>query len=362
MKTVKLKKENLNKFLNNIKKVGELWGPVKKAETYKYAKVVNLKDMAKEPVRTLLPIKKLFLPPRFTMFNYDGTKYEEKSFVEKQKIVYGVPPCEIHSLLILDRVFSQSYKDPYYCKARESTIIIALSCIPCESCFCKSTGTQIIDEGFDLAMTDLDDFYLIWVGTNRGDDLILTSPDLFDENITQQDIQRFIKWREIKESKFGQTIDFRILPDIMDLNYNSTIWDKFAEKCLSCGACTMVCPTCNCYNIVDEINLEDFSVNRERHWDSCMFKEYSMVAGGHNFRESKSERLKLWYTHKLKSFTGAYGKPSCVGCGRCVTTCPVNINVITVVQALLTGMVDKKSLNTGKENEKPIPTRTCKNC
>lgn len=354
MRTLKLKKGNLSKFLSKVKEEGEFWGPKRKGEVYIYDRIDDLKDLIKKPVTTFLPIKKLFLPPRLKMFQYDGETYKESCDSEKQRIVYGVPSCEIHALLIFDRVFGHIYKDPYYFRQRENTVIIALSCIPCSNCFCQSTGTQVINEGFDLALTELDNFYLVWVGTSKGDDLIRVAPELFDNVVTQDDIQKFIRWRAMKDTKFGETIDFVILPDIMDLNYNSPIWEEFGEKCLSCGACSMVCPTCNCYNVIDEIGLKDSSVDRERYWDSCMFKEYSMVAGGHNFRESKAERLKLWYTHKLKSFTGAFGKPSCVGCGRCVTTCPVDINVLSVVKALLTGKVDRNSLNTGKRNEKPI--------
>jgi len=348
MRTLKLKKKNLDTFLLKVSNLGELWGPRKKGEVYIYDKIDDIEDLIKEPVTTFLPIKKLFLPPRFQMFHYDGKTYNESITLNKQRIVFGVPSCEIHSLLIFDRVFGLTYKDPYYFKRREQTTIIALSCLSCESSFCKSTNTHVIEEGFDLAMTDLRDFYLIWVGSSKGDDLIRAASTLFNEDVTQKDIKKYIEWRANRKTQLREEIDFLTIPDIMDLNYNSNIWDKFADKCLSCGACTMVCPTCNCYNVIDEIELNDNSVNRERYWDSCMFKEYSMVAGGHNFREAKAERLKLWYTHKLHSFTGAYGKPSCVGCGRCIVTCPVDINILSVVKALLTGKVDKNSLLTRK--------------
>lgn len=348
MRTLKLKKESLDTFLSKISELGELWGPREKGEVYIYDRIDDLKDLVKEQVTTFLPIKKLFLPPRFQMFHYDGKVYEETIALFQQRIVYGVPSCEIHSLLIFDRIFGLAYKDTYYFRCRANTTIIALSCVPCVSCFCKSTRTHIIDEGFDLGMTDLGNFYLIWVGTSKGDDLIRAAPDLFDKDVTQEDIQKYITWRELKDGKFEEELDFEIMPDIMDLNYNSPIWEELAEKCLSCGACTMVCPTCNCFDVIDEVELSDDSVSRERYWDSCMFKEYSMVAEGYNFREAKSERLKLWYTHKLKSFTGAYGKYSCVGCGRCVSTCPVDINILSVVKALLTGKVDKNSINKGK--------------
>jgi sulfhydrogenase subunit beta (sulfur reductase) len=348
MRTLKLKKKDLDKFLQELYQIGELWGPRKKGEIYVYDRIDDLNNLVKEPVTTFLPIKKLFLPQRFSMFHYDGEIYEEKTRLFQQRVVYGVPICEIHSLLILDKLFSAEYKDSYYFNRREKTAIIALSCTLCANSFCKSTHTHVIEEGFDLAMTDLGDYYLVWVGSSKGDDMVRIVPEVFDDNVTQKDIQRYTEWRKHKDEQLDNPIDFEIMPDLMDLNFDSPIWDEFAEKCLSCGACTMVCPTCNCFNVEDEIAIEDGSVDRMRYWDSCMFKEYSMVAGGHNFREAKADRLKLWYTHKLNSFTGAYPKYSCVGCGRCVATCPVDINVLSVAKALLTGKVDKESLNTGK--------------
>ena len=105
----------------------------------------------------------------------------------------------------------------------------------------------------------------------------------------------------------------------------------------------MVCPTCNCYNVSDVFDVTNETTGRrERTWDSCMFADYSLVAGGHNFRESRADRLKLWYTHKLKTFGSEYGRPGCIGCGRCVDTCPVDINVVTVSQALISGEVPKE--------------------
>ncbi len=350
MRKLKLKKGNLTKFLKAISKHGELWGPKKKGDVHIYDRILNIKDLVTEPVTTFLPVKKLFLPPRLHMLHFDGETAKEAEQLSTPRIIFGVPACEIHSLLILDRIFGHQYKDPYYFERREKSTIIALSCAPSSYCLCKSAGTHVIEEGFDLAITDLDDTYLVWVGTSKGDDLIRIAPRLFDKELTDSDIKKFIAWRERRNSEFAESIDFRLMPDLMDLNYHSPIWEAFGEKCLSCGACTMVCPTCNCYDVRDEVSLDDDTVDRKRHWDSCMFKEYSMVAEGFNFRAAKAERLKLWYTHKLQSFTGAYQKYSCVGCGRCIMTCPVNINVLTVSQALITGQVDKASLNTGKRN------------
>jgi sulfhydrogenase subunit beta (sulfur reductase) len=165
--------------------------------------------------------------------------------------------------------------------------------------------------------------------------MIYEREEFFEEDVTTDDIQKYLKWREKRNKMFKHDFDFRSMPDVMELSYNSEVWDYFAEKCLSCGQCTMVCPTCNCFNVTDVFDVTNKSVGRrERVWDSCMFVDYSLVSGGHNFRASRADRLKLWYTHKLKSFGDEYGSPGCIGCGRCVETCPVDINVLTVSQAL----------------------------
>ncbi|MCK4232467.1 4Fe-4S dicluster domain-containing protein, partial [candidate division WOR-3 bacterium] len=181
---------------------------------------------------------------------------------------------------------------------------------------------------------ELGDEYLVWVGSSLGDDLVRLNLDLFNEEIDAQDLQKYLEWRRKRDSRYKLNFDLTGMPDIMELSWDSDLWQELADKCLACGACSMVCPTCNCYNIRDVSDLSLESGVRERHWDSCMNKEYALVAGGHNFREARAERLKLYYTHKLKAFITEYGKPSCVGCGRCIDTCPVNINVAEVIRAL----------------------------
>ncbi len=120
-------------------------------------------------------------------------------------------------------------------------------------------------------------------------------------------------------------VDLEGVTDLMELSHDADFWKELGDKCLACGQCTMVCPTCTCYNIIEENTLNKDAGTRKRYWDSCMFKDFSLTAGDHNFRAAKTDRLKLWYTHKLKAFIGHFGSPSCVGCGRCIVTCPVDI-------------------------------------
>ncbi|MBN2542654.1 4Fe-4S dicluster domain-containing protein [bacterium] len=336
MRVLWMEKGKLKEFFYSMKAFGELWGPIQKGKTRIYGKAENFSDLKLEPGRTALPIKKLIHPSKFTMFKYDKQEYSTKLENIPRRVILGVSPCDIHGLLKLDEIFLEEEPDPYYEKRRDNTAIIGISyCKPCcDSCICQSMGTDVVDEGYDLFFSDLEDFYLVWVGSSLGDDLVRLNPAVFHDDIDRTKLEKFVECKKERDKLFACSIDMDVLPDIMELSYDSPIWDELGDKCLECGACTMVCPSCNCYNVIDEVYLSEGKGKRFRYWDCCIFKEYSLVAGDHNFRENRGERLRLWYGHKLNSF-GPYGRPACVGCGRCVDACPVDINVLTVARALL---------------------------
>jgi len=334
MRILKLKKSDLFPFLEVISKETELWAPLKKGEKYVFERVADFSKIELKTTRTIIPPKKIMVPPTFNMFHVNETGYKEDFSHVTKKILFGVHPCDIHGLLILDKLFVQEYPDPYYLGARKNTMILGLSCMPDEYCFCQSTRTNIIEEGYDLFFTDLETYFLVWIGSSQGDDLVRLAPGLFEESLSDKDIQTYIRWQKVKEKAFKIEIDFISMPDLVELKYKASFWQKAGDACLACGSCSMVCPTCNCYNVNDKLFLGKHPGKRIRLWDSCTLPEYSQVAGGENFREHKSDRLKLWYTHKLQAFVSKFGKPSCVGCGRCIATCPVNINVKTIAQAL----------------------------
>ncbi len=335
MRVVKLPKEKLFAFLEVISEEADLWAPVKKyVDKYAFKEIEDFSQIDLGCTRTLLPPKKIILPPSFNMFQASQSSYKEDFSHVSKKILFGVHPCDIHGLLIMDRFYSYIYDDPYYSRARENVLILGHSCWPDENCLCKSTNTHIVEEGYDLFFTDLENFYLVWIGSSRGDDLIRVKPELFDEAIKDKDIQSFIHWREERDKAFQTEINLSAMPDLMELKYNDSLWEKLGDACLACGSCTNVCPTCSCYNVKDEPALSKDISAIVRCWDACTLENYSEVAGGENFREKRADRLKLWYTHKLQAYISKYGKPACVGCGRCIVTCPVDINVKTVANAL----------------------------
>lgn len=329
-----MKKGNLNDFLNTLKKFGTLWGPVKNGDKFSLKEISDNSEIDHRALRTKIPFKKLLLPPKMSMFSFNNGEAKDNLANIPKQVLFGLHPCDIHAFEIMDNFHMQNFPDPYYIARREQTAVVQLSCIPDEKCFCKTTNTHVSETGFDLALTELTDIFIIWIGSSLGDDMIRECPEIIEENVTHNDMNEYIKWRKHRESSFSLNMDFTGMPSVMELCWDDPIWEELGEKCLSCGSCTLVCPTCPCFDVVDEINLRNTKGERYRKWDSCMFREYSMVAEGHNFRESRAERLKLRFTHKLQAFVGKFGKPACVGCGRCLDICPVDIDIRTVAMHL----------------------------
>ena len=330
MRAVEMKRENLNDFLEAIKPFGTLWGPVKNGDNFSLEKIDDYSKLELTALRTKIPFKKLLTPPKFSMFSFNKEDFKSAIDDLPNRVIFGLHPCDLHGLMIMDNFFNMHYPDPYYEEQRKRTAIIGLSCIPDEKCFCRTTNTHYAEGGFDLALTDLEEFFIIWVGSSLGDDMLRQCPGLMEEKVSHDDLKKYIQWRQRRESSFTLEMDFTGMPSIMELSWDEPLWEELGDKCLSCGACTIVCPTCPCFNVFDEINLNGSEGQRIRRWDSCLFREYSMVAGGHNFRESRAARLKLRFTHKLQAFVGKFGEPACVGCGRCIDTCPVGIDIKTV--------------------------------
>jgi sulfhydrogenase subunit beta (sulfur reductase) len=336
MKIVKLPKEHLGQFITHLGTFGEIHAPVKKGDdSFAFEQVTHLSEIALDCTRTILPLKKYFFKPTEVMFNFSAQTGFEAPAEEngKKLIIFGAHPCDIHGLKILDPVMGGRYIDSYYFDRRNQAIIVGLDCIPDEYCFCRSTGTDFVDSGFDLFLSDIDGSYLVRVGTSLGDDIITAAGSLFCE-VEQRDREAY-KARSIQRRESFQTeIQLQDLPEIMDLEYESELWSQLGEKCLGCGTCSMVCPTCCCYAVFDQLNLDVDSGQRKRRWDSCLFNDYALVAGGHNFRSERSSRVKNRYFHKQRGFVSQYGRPSCVGCGRCKVYCPAGVDILEVVQKL----------------------------
>ncbi len=244
----------------------------------------------------------------------------------------GVRACELAAIAIQDRVFRQpGYVDPIYAARRERALIIAVNCTQAAAtCFCVSmqTGPRC-ERGFDLAMTELDDGFVIEIGSERGREIVA---ELTTESVTAEQLHRAAELRE------GATEQSRSLPreqvrDVLLNNLNHAHWADVAQRCLSCTNCTQVCPTCFCSSVTEVSDLDQTRVDRQRTWDSCFNFDFSGMNGG-VVRNSIRSRYRQWLTHKLATWHDQFDTSGCVGCGRCITWCPVGIDLTVEVAAI----------------------------
>lgn len=335
MKILKLPKEKLDFFASVVQQFGEVHAPVEQNGKYAFKPLSRWSEARLDYNRTILPPKKYFLPPKEPLFTYrEGAGYVPVTAgLDRRIVLFGVHACDIYALNILDQVFSGRYDDPYYQARRKKIAIIGIDCQPDENCFCRSMRADFVDHGFDLFLSDIGGYYLTFVGTALGDDMVLATGPLF-EPVAKQDIDEYKRRSHNKHRAFQLDVEIRDLPEIFEMEYESEIWDEIGNRCLSCGSCSMVCPTCYCYDVADQAELGSRNGTRLRSWDSCLFLTHALVAGGENFRESRPSRIKFRYYHKQRGFVAEYGRPSCVGCGRCIAACPVKIDIVEVINRL----------------------------
>jgi ferredoxin len=315
----------------------EVIGPVAKGDKFVFAPLEEPGDLRLDYDTTLLPPKKFFAPPSESLMRFETGQNEVLSaeVPSSPRVFFGLHPCDINALMLMDNVFLGEYEDPYYKARRDSTLLVGVSCTPASHCFCSSWGTDEVHWGFDIFLSDLGDRYFVSVRSVKGAELL----DRFVETqpITEADtadLQRVTA--EFKDS-FSRRLDTAQLPLLLDAKFDDEIWDELGERCLSCGACSMVCPTCYCFDVKDKLSVDGQSGERVRVWDSCMFSEFAEVAHGHNFRKSNASRVKYRYYHKQWGYLSKFERVLCVGCGRCELACKAGISPRVVVDALQRG-------------------------
>jgi sulfhydrogenase subunit beta (sulfur reductase) len=324
-------RESLADFIESLAAWGRVWAPVPVADgSYALEEIDDPARACPEALRTLLPFKKLLLRPSFAMLRgaVSGIPIDPEDDLRGPQVYFGAHACDIHSLKILDLLYLSGFADPYYRANREQLTVIGFGCWPDEHCFCQSLDTSTTDDGFDLFLMPLEDRYLVAVGSWRGDDIVRARTQLF-EPATRQDTRDYLERLRRRRSAFQLEIDVADLPFVLDLKREDPVWDEVGARCVCCGSCSIVCPTCSCFNVADVVD-DDGQASRVRSWDSCLYPDYAVVAGGHNFRADRADRVRNRYYHKQEAFVREFGMPSCVGCGRCIENCPTGINVVEV--------------------------------
>ena len=342
MRYVYLAKKDLSKFIDSLKKKRKVVGPVKKENKFVFDEIEETSQLCLEYVPTILPLKKYFLPQKEVLgkFTMGETKMTETTIEVEPTVVIGAHTCDIDGLECLDSVFHTDPADPYYTRRKKSIVIIGYECMfPCdEHAVCVTMDTHVPKAGYDVMMTDAGDKYILHVNSKYGDEIlagikVLEVPEDKDLGKVKDELQ---KLREDKIGKFKRKInaEFRELSNIFEKAYNSKVWEEVGKKCISCGNCTAVCPTCYCFDMYDDVTLDIKSGERKRVWDSCQLEEFAEVAGGENFREERSSRQRHRYYRKFSYSVKKYKKIFCTGCGRCTRTCMAGISLVDTINVL----------------------------
>ena len=330
-----LKKDALSSVISKLSKEVLVYAPVKDEDNVLFKALEEGMEPFVDYSNTKNAPKNFFFPQTETMMRYmrteRGMELSGDGEEAQEAVLFGVRPCDARSFVLLDKVFDQEkYKDPYYITKRDKTTIVSLACVhpPYSTCFCTSVGGHpMSEEGTDILLTDMGDNYLAEFITSKGEKILEKIGDLPAADASVDEKKKELSENAEKEIK--SHIPGKEIKTWLDGNFEHPFWDTIHQSCLACGTCTYLCPTCHCFDISDEAKGSDGK--RIRTWDSCMYWLFTKETSGHNPRPSQKERWRQRLMHKFKYFVDNFDAIGCVGCGRCVRYCPVNIDIRKIV-------------------------------
>ncbi len=334
-----MNKTQFSKFVEYLLKNNNVIAPQYNVE----AKLIiaELKKTSDFYMGTELPLdswKWFLLPPKQKMFDYKGEKMTEALPSVKKQIFLGVSILDMQALTLLNQIFEQ---DPYYQEIKKNTIIIGTSHMPKDNFseyFAKFEENKLEHLQFDIFLAVQNGGYKIYTGSEDG--------QRFLDNFKYKDYKHVEYAGPIREE--GLDLQMVSVMDGMQNFHDQKIWDDLGKRCISCGKCTIACPTCFCFRMFDKSHLEQGSGERNRCWDSCFYNEFTQVAGvapsapKHRLMATTAQKIYFWYEHHFVRTPGTYSLPGCVECGRCTRACPADIDIFQTQRDILAARNKKK--------------------
>lgn len=334
-----LKKERLGAWVAQVAGSARVFAPAFADGIWNFAPVAADGAVELEHGNTVRPAKSFVFPQREVLYRFRQESGQAPQLAEtlppaELTVVFGVRPCDSRAMVRNDKVFMCGFNDPYYQARRDQVVFVGLACNtpPSQNCFCRSVGgSPHSEDGLDLLMTELEGRYHVKAITAKGRKIVDDAAALFDA-AKSADGEAVRKAHDAADKHPQRTLAaMETVAAGLKEHFDSPKWDELARACIGCGACTYLCPSCHCFDINDEITSNTpLAGARVRTWDNCQFPEFTMHSSGHNPRDDTGARLRQRVCHKLLYFVENHNMQQCTGCGRCISHCPVGIDIVRV--------------------------------
>ncbi len=326
MEVLKISKDDFRSFVQ--KKIENsdqrTIGVVKKGSHFAYADLESVDDMQMDYNVTMLPPKKYFQPPKEILLKFkpkDASSYVAVNQCDKIALI-GVHYYDLASLFLMDKAFSEGERDEHYMKKRENSIMVGM--YPTKYFKYRFAKSVLRDQAYkvaDVMLVDMGDDYVVEVVSKKGKEYI-DGGNFVENNYSLLDIDE--AKNKVKDDQ-RIPVPIELIPEYLVKNHGHKVWEDFGEKCFSCGSCVLVCPTCYCFDVSEEVELSLQDGTRVRTWDGCMLEDFAVCGDGHNFRKEKGARFRHRMFRKGKGLPEKFHSFGCVGCGRCAYSCPSDI-------------------------------------
>lgn len=334
-----INKGDLGRWFDSLKEKGKIYGPKKKENSFVFRPVKEFEEMSLEYIPTILPPKKYYFPQKEFLFKFKINPFKTGKAIDtfEEFILFGVHTCDIAGIQCMDVVFNEKPVDPNYLNRKEKMTIIGFECMHyCdEYASCTAVGTHVYKGGYDIMMTDLGDEYALHINSEKGEKLVAGKKYIREMNADDKAKHAKASGEKLKKFKNEFSAGLEEVDRAFDKGFFSPVWDDVGKRCVGCTNCTAVCPTCYCFDVVDEVSLNLNDGDRYRIWNYCQMDDFAQVATGEDFRPGRQARQRHRYYRKFKYSIQKFNKYFCTGCGRCTRTCMAKINLKETVNALL---------------------------